>query len=275
MRITIAGLGTIGRYVQEVFGPSCEIAVYDPPKGFRSTAALSDTDYVFICVPTPSLDTGECDVSLVEEVVALAQPRRALVCHSTVSIGTTERLATAYDKPLVYVPEYAGESSDHPYRKAENRRFFVYGGYEPALSQVRQLFESVYPGRRHYLVEPRAAEVVKYMVNSFLALKVAFSNEFYDLCQRVGADYDLVRELWVADGRIGSSHTIVTKERGYGGRCLPKDVAAVCASARASGSPLEIMDAAQKANASHRGLRAATRSADGGPPTSEARRRDV
>ena len=127
----------------------------------------------------------------------------------------------------------------------------------------------------HYLVEPRAAEVVKYMVNSFLALKVAFSNEFYDLCQRVGADYDLVRELWVADGRIGSSHTIVTKERGYGGRCLPKDVAAVCASARASGSPLEIMDAAQKANASHRGLRAATRSADGGPPTSEARRRDV
>lgn len=253
MRVTIAGYGSIGRYVEEVFRGRHEIAVYDPPLGLGRPEDLHDTDFVILCVPTPSLPSGECDVSIVEDLVATASPRRAIICHSTVAIGTTDRLLEAYGKPLVFVPEYAGESPDHPYRRPEARTFFIFGGYEPAASEARTLFQSAYGDRpRYFTVPPRVAECVKYMENAFLALKVAFCNEFYDLCRAAGVDYETVRELWLQDSRITPSHTVVTPERGYGGKCLPKDVAAVCATGRALGTPMEIMEAVQRANRRHR-----------------------
>ncbi len=66
------------------------------------------------------------------------------------------------------------------------------------------------------------------MVNSYLAAKVIFVNEFYDLAQALGVDYTLLRETWLADPRIGRSHTFVYSEkRGFGGSCFPKDTAAI------------------------------------------------
>lgn len=255
MRITIAGFGNIGHFVQQIFNGRAEIAVYDPPKRLGSKEDLWDTDFVFVCVPTPSLPNGECDSSAVEEVVSLAAPRRAIICHSTIAVGTTERLIRSYAKPLVFVPEYAGESAEHPYRRMEKRDFFILGGYEPAVSAVQELFSAVYSHQPAYFVAPPVvAELVKYMENAFLALKVGFCNEFFDLCNTVGADYDLVRSLWLQDHRINPSHTEVTAERGYGGSCLPKDVAAVCAAARHSGAPMEILEALQLANLRHRAL---------------------
>jgi UDP-glucose 6-dehydrogenase len=96
------------------------------------------------------------------------------------------------------------------------------------------------------------AETVKYMENAYLAMKVAFCNEFFDLCEAARVDYDKVRDLWTEDWRIGTSHTEVTPERGYGGKCLPKDVSAVCASARELGVPMEIMEAVASVNQRHR-----------------------
>ncbi len=256
-RIVIAGYGTIGQYAEEVFRPYYEAAIYDPPLGLGSASDLNDADFVVLCVPTPSLSRGECDTSIVEELVAQATPRQAIICHSTLSVGTTERLISAYGKPLVYVPEYAGESADHPYRRLENRHFYIYGGYEPEVSRVRDLFEAGH-GRdaRHFVVRPVIAEIAKYMENSFLAMKVAFCNEFYDLCQAFGADYSLVRELWLQDGRMGRSHTLVTPERGYGGKCLPKDVAAICRTGRDIGVPMEVMETVQRTNTMRRRARA-------------------
>ncbi len=94
--------------------------------------------------------------------------------------------------------------------------------------------------------------MAKYMENAFLAMKVAFCNEFFDLCEGFGVDFEEARGLWLQDWRIGESHTLVTPERGYGGKCLPKDVAAVCATGRETGVPMEIMEAVQHANLRHR-----------------------
>jgi UDPglucose 6-dehydrogenase len=263
MRIAIAGYGTIGHLVEDIFGLVHDTVIYDPPKGLGHPDCLQDVDFVFVCVPTHSLADGECDSTKVEEIVAAATPEQAIVCHSTVSIGTTERLMRTYGKPLVYVPEYAGESPDHPYRQIVNRAFFILGGYEPTVTSVRQLFETVYGDEcRYYSVAPTAAEFAKYMENAFLALKVAFCNEFYDLCQVFRVDYELVRELWLQDPRIGASHTVVTSERGYDGKCLPKDVSALCATARRAGVLMEMMEAAQRANTRHRQQGAGLRSAD-------------
>ena len=251
-KVTIAGYGSVGSYVGGLFSDR-ELAIYDPPLGLGSAEDLRDTDFVIICVPTAQLPSGACDTSIVEEVVALADPRVAIVCHSTVAIGTSERLIAETGKRFVFMPEYAGEADDHPLRDPGNRRFLIYGGYDPAASAVRALYEGAYgSGLRHYLAPPTVAEIVKYMENAFLATKVAFCNEFFDLCEAVGADWEWARLLWLQDDRINPSHTTVTAERGYGGQCLPKDVAAVSASARALGSPMAILEAVQEANARHR-----------------------
>lgn len=72
------------------------------------------------------------------------------------------------------------------------------------------------------------AELIKYMENSFLATKVTFVNEYYDIVTRYGADWHRVREGWLLDGRIGRPHTTVFRDRrGYSGKCLPKDIQAI------------------------------------------------
>jgi UDPglucose 6-dehydrogenase len=266
MKITIAGYGTTGQYVEGVFGACHEVTVYDPPKRLGDAADLRDADYVFVCVPTPSLPGGACDTSLVEAVVRLAEPRIAIVCESTVAIGTTQRLIDATGKSIVFVPEYAGESPSHPYRDPRAREFFIYGGYDPAASRVRDLFVTVYPlDAAHTIVDPTTAETVKYMENAFLALKVAFCNEIYDLCERTGADYETARRVWAQDWRIGDSHSVVTAERGFAGACLPKDVDALITTARDAGASLEVMEAARRSNARVRAVAAVA--AGAGPAT--------
>tara|TARA_Y100000588_G_scaffold394456_1_gene515051 strand:- start:3566 stop:4447 length:882 start_codon:yes stop_codon:yes gene_type:complete len=253
LQITIAGFGNIGHFVYQVFSPIADVTIYDPPKGMGRESDLVDTDFVFICVPTAPLSDGGCDTSIVEKVVSLAFPRKAIICHSTISVGTTERLLNSQNKPIVFVPEYAGESPDHIYRKLDNRNFFVLGGYEPATSYVKELFTNAYTHQPDFFItQPVVAEIVKYMENSFLALKIGFCNEFFDLCEAVGADYETVRDIWLQDHRINESHTTVTQERGYGGSCLPKDVAAICNTARLLGNPLEILEALHTANIRHR-----------------------
>jgi UDPglucose 6-dehydrogenase len=190
----------------------------------------------------------------------------AIVCESTVPVGATQRLIDTYDRPVVFVPEYAGESEAHPLRDAAARSFFIYGGYGEAAEAVRDLYSGVYSAyASHSIVTPATAEMVKYMENAFLATKVAFCNEFFDLCGAAGVDFGTARELWLQDDRVGESHTMVTEERGYGGKCLPKDVAAVCATGRDLGTPMRILEAVQDANARHRaqGLEALLASAPG------------
>jgi UDP-glucose 6-dehydrogenase len=94
------------------------------------------------------------------------------------------------------------------------------------------------------------------MENCFLATKVAFVNQFYDIATAMNVDFDELRELWLSDERIGRSHTLVTEERGFRGRCLPKDMKAMISLMRQfGGAPLlesvlaynnEVCDAADR-----------------------------
>ena len=98
-----------------------------------------------------------------------------------------------------------------------------------ATHKVSRVWQAVYNSDvviRHTTAE--AAELCKYMENTFLALKVTFCNEFFEIAGRLDVDYEELRELWLLDPRIGKSHTFVfPDQRGYGGRCLPKDLQAI------------------------------------------------
>ena len=97
------------------------------------------------------------------------------------------------------------------------------------MGNVIQAYQSVFTSELIInIVEARTAELAKYMENCYLATKVTFCNEFYDIANAFGVDYNQLRETWLLDPRIGRSHTFVYENaRGFGGNCLPKDISAI------------------------------------------------
>jgi UDPglucose 6-dehydrogenase len=97
--------------------------------------------------------------------------------------------------------------------------------------------------------DAKTAEMAKYMENAYLALKVSFCNEFYEIANGFGIDYNELRELWLLDPRIGRSHTFVLPHnRGFGGRCLPKDLSAIIHSAGRVGVTSTLLEAVREVN---------------------------
>lgn len=234
MRVGIVGLGAVGSGILRLFP---DAAVYDGPKSIGSTDEINVCDVAFVCVPTPARADGTCDTSIVEEVVSWVSGP-VIAIRSTVSVGTTRDLATRLRRPIVFQPEYGpAETPDHPFNDLRKIRWIILGGEPEACRTVARAWKEAYSADITIaFTSYEAAELCKYMENAFLATKVAFCNEFYEIAQEHGVEYDELRELWLMDPRIGRSHTFVFPDaRGFGGRCLPKDLAAIIATAEAAG----------------------------------------
>jgi UDP-glucose 6-dehydrogenase len=110
--------------------------------------------------------------------------------------------------------------------------------------------------------------MIKYACNAFLALKVTFANEMYDLARAIGVDYEDVRAGMAGDPRIGGSHLDVNDRgyRGYGGKCLPKDTMTLLDFAQEAGVPLQVLEAAHRVNLALRGEAICADLAEGGSP---------
>jgi UDPglucose 6-dehydrogenase len=109
-----------------------------------------------------------------------------------------------------------------------DRSWLTFGGTKEGIHLAIKAYQKVVNSNiRIYQCSSDEAEMAKYMTNTYLATKVVFCNEMFDLCNKLGVDYNVVRELWIADPRIGGSHTFVYDDnRGFGGSCLPKDISA-------------------------------------------------
>lgn len=245
MKLGIVGYGVVGRALAKVFryeSGNSDLVIYDKfVKGMnnlRRKAALQQCDLVFIAVPTPEGPDGKCDLTAIDEVVSWVGP--VMCIKSTVPPGTVDRLAAQHGKTICFSPEYVGETTWHTLKGIESHGFIMVGGERSACNMVIQAYQQFLgPLPHYYITDAKTAELCKYMENAFLATKVAFVNQFYDIAQGLGVNFNELRELWLADDRIGRSHTIVTAERGYRGRCLPKDMASIIHFARqAGGAPL-------------------------------------
>ena len=245
MTIGIVGYGVVGRALAKIFGGESsgqELRIYD--KGLpglndaKSKSAIQTCDLVFVAVPTPESTDGACDISAVREVVEWVKPPMCL--KSTVPPGTVNNLVTGTGKKVCFSPEYVGETKWHPLKEIETHGFIIVGGEKSVCDLVVRAYQKFLgPLTHYYITDAKTAELCKYMENAFLATKVAFVNQFYDLASAYGVNYNELREVWLADERVGRSHTIVTEERGYRGRCLPKDMAAIIHAAKTvGGAPL-------------------------------------
>jgi len=233
--VAIVGMGAVGRGMQTLFS---DAVVFDEPLGIGTREAVNACRFAFVCVPTPSMPSGAADTRIVEAVVGWVQSE-TIVLRSTVPPGTTDRIASATGKRVVFQPEYGpGSTPGHPYADVRNIGWAILGGPPEWTQPVHDLYRRTHRADLDIRqTDAVTAELAKYMENAFLALKVTFCNEFYDLAGALGVDYETLRDLWLLDPRMGESHTLVyPDDRGFGGPCLPKDLAAIVARAAEAGT---------------------------------------
>jgi UDPglucose 6-dehydrogenase len=249
--VAIVGFGAVGRALQQLFP---EAVIYDEPLELGSRAEVNACEFAFVCVPTPQAPDGSCDTSIVEDVATWLESD-VIILRSTVSVGTTERLSLQTGKRIVFQPEYGpAETPDHPFNNLRNVRWLILGGARADTIAVADLYKTTFNADiAIYQTDSRTAELTKYMENAFLAMKVAFCNEFYDIASRLDVDYNELRELWLLDPRIGRSHTFVfPDDRGFGGKCLPKDLSAIIALACDAGVDTSLLRGVERSNARRR-----------------------
>jgi nucleotide sugar dehydrogenase len=201
--------------------------------GHFKVKARINYDLIFICVDTPYVSSDNpCDLTAIHEVIkeysTYLKPNGIFVIKSTVLPGTTIELSAKYDYKFVFSPEYYGDTI---HCNNYNYDFTIIGGEKENCIKVQQIIQSCYDGRHTFhLTDSRTAELAKYMENCYLAMKVSFCNQFFNIANDNGVNYEELRELFILDPRIGSSHTFVYPDQPYwDSHCLNKDVAALVA----------------------------------------------
>lgn len=222
--VLIIGHGVVGHNLEK------EIKVLKPCIYDIKYHQKKDNEHynvAFVCVDTPYIDKDTpCDITQVKNAIQ-DHDADIFVIKSTILPGTTDQLLKTFkNKHIIFSPEYYGGTQhcnnfDFP--------FTVLGGLKSDCLKVQQLLQNVYDARhKFYIVDSRTAELVKYMENSWLATKVSFCNQFYDIARKCGVDYETLRELFILDPRINPAHTFVYKDHPYWeSHCLDKDVPAI------------------------------------------------
>lgn len=219
----IIGFGVVGKATAKALG----INYYFDLKGNNvSLENASKKRYIFICLPTPTVN-GRCFTADIEKVVKKISQHRGkesvVIIRSTVTPGTTSRLSQKYHIPIIHHPEFLTE--DTAYEDTKSPDLLVFGGDD---KEVRDKFIKIYQSFScpKFKMDSISSEVLKYAVNSFYATKVVFANQLYDLCQKHGVNYDLIRDAMYERKWIGENHLDVWHKdyRGAGGNCLPKDL---------------------------------------------------
>jgi UDPglucose 6-dehydrogenase len=250
--IGVIGLGVVGdavrQYFQDLGNPVC---TFDPPKRLGSPSEINESELIFICVPTPYQPFTGFDDSALEEAVSLLEGSKVIVIKSTVLPGTTEAYQFRYSQHcFLSNPEFLRQASARDDFLRPDRQIIGYTAQSRHLTDAVLAMLPKAPYTRAMVA--REAELAKHATNAFLALKVTFANELFDLASALDVDYEMVREALAGDPRIGPSHLDVLDGgyRGYSGQCLPKDTKALLQLSERLGVPLRLLRTADRVNAS-------------------------
>jgi UDPglucose 6-dehydrogenase len=244
MILTIAGYGFVGKAHADVLKEHYEINIVDPKLNWDGVRS-NPTNGVIICVSTPQHKSGACNINNVYEVIVDTPKEIPVLIRSTISLeGWLFLKETFPNHSLTYSPEFLrADTAENDFR---NTNYIYIGG--DGVDFWSEVFKKSFPKASTVIMKPEELVLVKYFRNAFLATKVSFFNQVYDLCQAFNIDYKNVAAGIGHDPRIGSSHTEVTAARGWGGHCFPKDLAALLHTAELEGVELSLIDEAVKYN---------------------------
>lgn len=221
MIVVIGYKGIVGNAVYTTFSQHHEVLGIDKDTDLSVYDTLHGAD-IFVCVPTPTVKKS-VDVSIVEAVISRIPDGNTIIIKSTVPPGTHKKLSTQYPhKEFVSSPEFLTEANPL-YTFTHQDRVVIGTENEDTFKRIAHMYISSILVEKIIQVRPIEAELVKYLSNAFLALKVLYANEAHAICSQIGADWDYVKKCVGSDMRIGMSHLDVTQEGGFGGMCFPKD----------------------------------------------------
>jgi len=223
-------------------------------------SVVDEAEVIFLALPTPPGADGAADLKYVlgmaEELGKLLKGYKVIVNKSTVPVGTADKVRAAIAKnykgefDVVSNPEFLREGvAVDDFMKPD--RVVVGTKSERAQQLMSELYAPfVRQGNPVLFMDERSSELTKYAANSFLAMKISFMNEIAQLCERMGADVDMVRRGVGSDDRIGKR--FLFSGIGYGGSCFPKDVQALVRSADEVHYDFKILKAVEKVNATQK-----------------------
>lgn len=229
--ILVVGVGVVGTNITRRLLPEptiegqVSVYVYDKYKENFNEKENKHYDLAFICVDTPLTVDDICDISEVRNAL-IENDAELFVIKSTVLPGTTEMLRRETGKHIVFSPEYYGNTQ---HCNNSNFNFTILGGFKTDCIKAIQILQQVYDASHQFhITDSKTAELVKYMENSYLAMKVSFCNQFYRIAESAGVNYEELRELFILDPRVNPSHTFVYRDKPYwDSHCLNKDVKAI------------------------------------------------
>ncbi len=233
-QVGIIGQGFVGNAVFQKFKNYFNVLTYDLDLEKCNSdleSIYTNCSVIFVCLPTPMNKDGSCNVSVVEsEIEKINKNSKSIVVvKSSVIPGTIEDFNSKYKNiQIVFNPEFLTERNAIEDFNNQNR--IILGGPRPATTKLKQLYSKVFPKSHIIKTGSTHAELVKYFTNSFLACKVSFANEMYELANALNLDYDKVVEYSILDERLGVSHWAVPGpdgDKGFGGHCFPKDLSAI------------------------------------------------
>ncbi|WP_165733002.1 UDP-glucose/GDP-mannose dehydrogenase family protein [Polaribacter sp. 20A6] len=223
--------------------------------------AISDAEIVFIAVGTPMGDDGSADLQYVlavaKSIGETMQKRLIVVDKSTVPIGTADKVKATIQAELdkresdlefsvVSNPEFLKEGAAiDDFMKPD--RVVIGADSEYAFDLMKQLYSPFFRTHDRFItMDIRSAEMTKYAANTMLATKISFMNEIANICERVGADANMVRIGIGSDKRIG--YSFIYPGAGYGGSCFPKDVKALKKIAEENGYKANLIESVENVN---------------------------
>ena len=251
-KLGIIGHGYVGESQSFAFSPSFDVRVYDKDllKSTHSLVEVLDSNFIFVCVPTPMKKDGSQDLSFVENFFKTAKDGPVYIIKSTVIPGTTNLLINKFKNlKIIFSPEFLTERTAKLDILTQTR--IILGGNKKLTNQVRKIYDIRFKNKTVIETDSLTAEYIKYMNNTFFASKVSIMNEFYRLANHLGVDWEAALYGFVSDQRIGDSHLHVPGpdgKLGFGGTCFPKDINAFISFAKKHNINMNVLEAAWKTN---------------------------
>ncbi len=224
--------------------------------------AVKESEVCFIAVGTPQGEDGSADLQYVlgvaKEIAKAMNGYKVIVDKSTVPVGTAKQVTelikqyTKYDFDVVSNPEFLKQGNAVDDFLSPDR-VVIGSNSEKATAIMQEIYAPFFrTGNRVIVMDVESAEMTKYASNSFLATKISFMNEIAQLCEKVGANAEMVRVGMSTDSRIGNK--FLFPGLGYGGSCFPKDVKALIKTGVDNGVDMNIIKSADETNKLQRKL---------------------
>ena len=256
-KVGIIGLGFVGGSINRFFKDKVDVFNFDI-NGDCNCLSLEEvikkSEIIFICLPTPMMKNKDCDLTIIKtalkSVSKVNSQDKTIVLKSTIPPGTCEKISKEFKLPnLVFNPEFLTEAN--AYNDFVNQDRIIFGGSEKHTSILKSYFQTFFPNSEIVETDYTTAGLVTYVTNCFLAVKVSFANEIFDLTESLNINYHNLINIAMLDKRLGLSHWSVPGpdgKRGFGGSCFPKDMNALNQFYKNRGLKSFIIDSSVKRN---------------------------